>query len=236
MKIRSAISPLLLALSAFGYGQAHALQVRDVVDGQSVLVQVSAKEPSRIVVEGQPIRAATADEESLIIHREDKDPQGHIFVRPVDPRRHATLFVSTDTGAYSLLLQPADIPAETVVIRDRSRRAPPKLEQAASRIKAAKSLILTIARDETPSDMDVREHGQDYALWREARFTLDRSWLGQAYIGERWRLSNVSPVRMSVLEQEFYKDGVVAIAVEHHNIEPGQATNVFVVREKKADE
>ncbi len=232
MTIRLATSVLLLALS----GGAQALQFRDAVDGQSILVQVSIKEPSRVVVEGQPIRAATADEDALAVHRDEKDPQGHVFVRPKDPSRHATLFISTDTGAYSLLLQPADIPAETIVLRDRARRAPPKLEQAASRVKAAKSLLLAMARDQLPPGFDLKEHGRQYALWKEVHFTLERAWQGASFVGERWNLANISTSRVTVVEQEFFKEGVVAVAVVAMNIDPGQATTVFIVRERKEDE
>lgn len=232
MAIRLVISLLLFV----GNSTSFALQTRDVVDGQTVLVQVSAKEPSRVVVAGQPIRAATAAEDLLTIHRDEKDPQGHVYVKPNDPARHATLFLSTDTGAYSLLLQPADIPAETIVLRDKSQRATPKLEQSATRIRAAKSLMLAMSRGAMPDGMEVREVGQDYALWREARFTLIRVWMGQSFVGERWNLANLSADRMTVLEQEFFRDGVVAVAVPQLHIEPGQGVAVFVVRERKDDE
>ncbi len=236
MTTRSAINLLALSLFACMHGPAIARQVFNVEDGVTVLAKISVKEPSRITVEGQFIRASTVDEESVIIHRDDKDPQGHIFVKAKDPKRHATIFLSTDTAAYAVLLQPADIPAETIILRDRSRRDPPKLEMAASRIKAAKSLILSMARDDA-ADMEVVDHRRmEFALWQEARLTLDRSWLGQALIGERWHLTNVSPVRMTVLEQELFKPGIVAVAIEAQNIDPGQVSNIYVVRERGANE
>lgn len=235
--VKSPLRLFVLALALEGWAvPSLALQELEAVEGRSILVKVSAKEPSRLSVEGQPIRAATADEAAVTIHRDEKDPQGHIFVRPKDPSRHVTVFISTDKGAYSLLLKPEDIPAETIVLRDRSRRDPPKVEQAGSRARAIKGLILTMARDETPSDLEVREVGKEYALWQEVQFSLLRSYLGQAFVGELWRLANVSTARVSLLEQELYRDGVVAVAMDHMNLEPGQATNVYLVRERRGDE
>jgi len=49
-------------------------------------------------------------------------------------------------------------------------------------------------------------------------------------IGERYRLFNVSDKPMRVAEQEFYKKGVLAVAVRDLNLDPGRSTVVFVVK------
>jgi conjugal transfer pilus assembly protein TraK len=49
-------------------------------------------------------------------------------------------------------------------------------------------------------------------------------------------LTNVSAAPMRLAEAELYKAGVLAVAIESLNLAPGEATNVFVVRERGASE
>ena len=55
-------------------------------------------------------------------------------------------------------------------------------------------------------------------------------------VGEKYRLGNVSPSGMLLVEQELYRRGVRAVAVEHHTLMPGDSTQIYVVRERKDHE
>ena len=83
--------------------------------------------------------------------------------------------------------------------------------------------------------MEVRESGQEFRLWQGSRLTLVRSWLGQTLMGERFDLTNTSSTPMRLLEQEFFKPGVLAISVETLNLAPGDTTRVFVVRYREGE-
>jgi len=73
------------------------------------------------------------------------------------------------------------------------------------------------------------------ALWTEADFKMVRQVEGPDLIGELYSLTNISATPMVVAEQEFDREegGVVAVAVEHHNLQPGDATSVFVIRNQE---
>lgn len=173
----------------------------------------------------------------------DRD-KGEIYVRPVsEGKKPINLFVSSAKGTYTLLLRRAGTPADTIVIRDKAalqRRfdaaAPrPAPGSAASHVRGLKALLVAMATERVPSDLQVEDVGQPITLWREARFTLERTYSGRGLVGERYTLQNVSEGPMVLTEQEFDREddeaGTVAgVAIEHHNLRPGERTLVFVIR------
>lgn len=172
--------------------------------------------------------------------------KGEIYVRPVgDGAKPVNLFVSSAHATYTLLLRRADTPADTIVIRDRAaaqRRAEAAAPRAAtgtaaSHVRALKALLVAMATDRLPPDIQAEDVGQPIVLWREARFHLDRIYRGRGLVGERYLLQNVSDAPMVLAEPEFDREDdeagrVAAIAIEHHNLRPGERTQVFVIRQE----
>jgi conjugal transfer pilus assembly protein TraK len=179
----------------------------------------------------------------------DRD-KGEIYIRPVgDSPKPVNLFISSAHATYTLVLRKADTPADTIVIRDPGQRAlqamqsPPSaagsqtpLGTAPNHIRGLKTLLLAMASDRVPPDIRVDELNQPIQLWAEARFSLMRRYEGRGLVGEKYLLQNVSQAVMVLAEQEFDRPDspaggqVLAVAVEHHNLRPGETTNVFVIR------
>lgn len=173
----------------------------------------------------------------------DRD-KGEIYVRPVgDGKKPINLFVSSARGTYTLLLRRADTPADTIVIRDKAAlqkradatAARPAPGSAASHVRSLKALLVAMAAERVPADIQVEDIAQPIALWREARFTLERSYRGRGLVGERYVLQNVSDAPMVLTEQEFDREdddagSVAGVAIEHHNLRPGERTRIFVIR------
>ena len=170
--------------------------------------------------------------------------KGEIYVRPVGGLgKPVNLFISSQHATYTLLLRRSDTPADTIVIRDRTPRQA-RAEQAepapASRqpihIRSLKAMLVAMASDRVPPDIRVDEVNRPMQLWAEARFALMRRYEGRGLLGEKYLLQNVSQTVMVVAEQEFDRPDskaggqVVGVAVENHNLRPGESTNVFVIR------
>lgn len=179
----------------------------------------------------------------------DRD-KGEIYIRPVgDSPKPVNLFISSAHATYTLVLRKADTPADTIVIRDPGQRALQAMQSptgaagsqtplvtAPNHIRGLKTLLLAMASDRVPPDIRVDELNQPIQLWAEARFSLMRRYEGRGLVGERYLLQNVSQAVMVLAEQEFDRPDspsggqVLAVAVEHHNLRPGETTNVFVIR------
>ena len=169
----------------------------------------------------------------------DRD-KGEIYVRPVgDSAKPINLFVASANATYTLLLRRSDTPADTIVIRDRTPKA---LKHATSaqapvgpspnQVRAMKALLVAMASDRVPPDIRVEEAHGTIPLWNEARFSRVRQYEGRGLIGEKYLLQNISEAPMVLAEQEFDRErgSVVGIAVEHHNLRPGESTSVYVIR------
>jgi conjugal transfer pilus assembly protein TraK len=181
----------------------------------------------------------------------DRD-KGEIYVRPVATPsdgsaaagKPVNLFISSAHATYTLILRRADTPADTILIRDRSVPPPPvdgrvsstPSSPSAHHVRAMKALLVAMASDRVPQDVRVDELNQPVQLWTEARFALLRRYEGRGLSGEKYLLQNISAAVMVLAEQEFDRPDskaggqVLGIAVEHHQLRPGESTSVYVIR------
>ena len=173
----------------------------------------------------------------------DRD-KGEVYIRPVgDATRPINLFVSSASATYTLLLRRSDTPADTIFIRDKTPRAlRPATPDAApsgpapSHVRTMKALLVAMASDRVPPDVRVEETSRSIQLWAEARFTLLRLYEGRGLTGEKYTLQNVGTAPMVLAEQEFDRPdsraggAVAGIAIEHHNLRPGETTSIYVIR------
>jgi len=217
---------------------AHALQIVDAQDGQTALGKLSRKEVTRIAFERGRVRKVTGSAGELVLEKDDD--KGQIFIRPTDPNstKPINLFLTSDRGTVALLLQPVDTPSDSIVIREPRERssAPTRLEASGRHARTIKNLLLALADDALPDDMQALEPARDVALWPGTRLTLQRVLLGAGVVGEKYQLTNVADTDLVVAESALFKPGVMAISVEQPSLRPGEATNLFVIRERKSDD
>jgi conjugal transfer pilus assembly protein TraK len=227
---------LLMALVASE--PLRALQVLDARDGETVLAKVSRKEITRITIEQGRIRKVTGNAGEFVLEKDDD--QGQIFIRPVsaDSTKPINLFVTSERSTIGLLLQPVDTPSDTIVIREarESPVGPARIERSARHVRTMKNLLLVMAEDALPDDMEMREPGREMALWPGTRLTLQRLWLGAGVVGEKYQLLNTGHAVLDIAERQFFKSGVMAVSVERARLRPGEATQLFVIRERRIDD
>lgn len=233
LKASFVLLPLLLTLS----NPAAALQILDAKDGETVLGKISQKEVTRISFERGRIRKVTGNAGEFALEKDEE--KGHIFIRPAsaDSKKPINLFVTSERSTVALLLQPVDTPSDTIVIREgRDPLATSRAEKSGVHVRTLKNLLFAMASDALPEDMEVREPGRQLALWPGVRLTLQREWLGTGIVGEKYQLANVGTTDLSLVERDLYKPGVMAVSLEHANLRPGEATNLFVIRERRGND
>lgn len=233
-KTNLVLLPLLLSLS----NPASALQILDAKDGETVLGKISQKEITRISFERGRIRKVTGNAGEFVLEKDEE--KGQIFIRPSSPdsTKPVNLFVTSEGSTVALLLQPVDIPSDTIVIREARDplKSASRVERSGLHVRTIKNLLLAMAGDALPNDMEVREPGKVFALWPGVRLTLQRAWLGAGIVGEKYQLANVGTSDVNLAERDLYKPGVMAVSLEHASLRPGEATNLFVIRERRTND
>ena len=208
---------------------AQALQALDVSDGGTAYAKISVQDLTRLTINNGRIASWHAPKGKLVIQKNAKS--GELYVRPLNRDEPVSLFVTSDKGStYAITMLPVAMPAESIILNEARRKTPSTIERAGTRDETIKALMLAMAADRMPPDMEVRESQQSFSLWQGSRLTLVRSWLGTTLMGERFDLTNTGTSVMRLLEQELFKPGVLAISVEKHELAPSESTRVFVVR------
>jgi conjugal transfer pilus assembly protein TraK len=224
-----------LFASFIAAGNALALQYVDVhEDGKTFPVRISSGDITRISIQDSRITNMHFPDGALTV--EKNDDLGFALVR-TRTNKPVSIVITTESGfAHTLYLQPVDIPAETVVVRELLK---PKTEKTRSKFKASteplaqqvKRLVLAMARNEQdPEDYIVEEINKEFDLWQETYFLQLDKYDGAELAGFRFQLKNISAKTMRLGEQEFYRNGVVGVAIDNHVLRPGEETMVYIVQ------
>ena len=232
MKIRTVCAGVLLTPCV-----ALALQVIEPVEGVNSFVKISAKETTRLAVENGKIASLIMSDGDLYVEK-DAD-RGQMFIRPLVLNKPINVRALLASGAtYNLVMQAVDVPQEDVIIRDSlsvdrsDKGASAKFGRSPSTplAKSVRNLVAAMAQESTPMNVDVRPINQEMALWEGTKFVLLATYTDMGMVGEKYRLTNVSQQQIRLVEQELYRKGVIAVAIENMQLDPRQSTNIYVIR------
>jgi conjugal transfer pilus assembly protein TraK len=221
---------------------AHATSILELHDGGSATAKISLKDPTRIKVEGAHITDVLGSSV-----RTEKNPlgtltvstdetKGEIYLQPTGAKLApaTSIFVSTDQATYTLVLVPLDIPADTLVIRDRGIAVAQAAKRLPNHERELINLLKSLAADVVPAGLQATEMNKPVALWKETRFTLMRRYEGHPrWIIDAYQLTNVTETQMVIDEREFLTEGVAAVGLEQTILAPNEAAIVRIVREAK---
>ena len=76
----------------------------------------------------------------------------------------------------------------------------------------------------------IKKMNQEVTLWEGTKFILTATYQSRNMVGEKYRLHNISKETLRITEQELFRKGVMAVAIENLVLDPGQSTNVYVIR------
>jgi conjugal transfer pilus assembly protein TraK len=211
---------------------AHALQLVEPVEGQNSFIKISAKELTRFAVENGKIRSIIVSDGEIAIEK-DED-RGQVFIRPLVLNKPINArFITSSGRTYSLVMQAVDIPQEDVIIKDsavRTERTTGSDRSGNAFERSLKALVTAMAAEEPPTNIEVKQAGNEIGLWEGTRFILTTVFTDRNLVGEKYRLHNIGSDRIRIAEQELYRKGVLAVAVENMTLDPGQSTNIYIVR------
>lgn len=232
--LASATQVLAQALPALG-------RAKPVYEGITLFERVSRDELNRLhVVDGRIKMMHFKTQELEVVKDEDS---GQAFFTPKTDKT-ISLFITTQAGTtFTLVLQPVPkMPAANVMVQEmptptaadasaQVRTSSPGATPMASMSyeQAISTLIYAAATNQVLPGVSEQAVNQAIPLWEQATFFHVRSLQSSGLQLGEYRLTNTSKQPMRLVEQELYKPGVLAVAVEQHLLAPGESTPVFVV-------
>ena len=251
MKIPMALSNLVFASSIAGLlftSPAWALQKLEVKPDATATARIALKETSRIRVDGLPIvdvfgSVYSPDNTAGELMVAPDAASGELYVMPsamAIPGKPVNIFIKTEKATYTLLLTPADIPSETIVLNDRASRNSLQAEASAPAdapdwLRQIKNMMLVLSGVDAPSGYQSEPVGKPVGLWQEVRFFEVRRVSHRRFAGSVFDLTNVSQASMILDAREFFNNGVIAISLDKVSLAPNESTRVLVIREKRGE-
>lgn len=242
------MSKLLLTvlLTSLAASQSvHATQtvaLRDCVQGH-VQVNIAAKEQNRLAIEGRRIVSVVPSLKGILTFMKDEDLGALYFTMASETPSAGTvtLFVTDDRRATcKLILVPAAIAGDDILIRPEADATSTTKSESNGRTlsyqRRVKTLLLAMAGEDAGPRLESVALNQEIPLWKEARLVLQSKVMDGDLVGETYRLTNISPSDMLLVEQELYRRGVLAVAIASHTLLPSEVTAIYIVRGRKEHE
>jgi len=234
---RKSLSIAIGLCALFGSTLTIGAQRVEVRDNGTSMAQISLHESTRIKVEN----AAITDVVGNVFHKDrnaggeivvDEDKaRGEIFVSLVSAQtKPVNLFIVTANATYTLLLHPSDVPSDTIILVDKNQRVADVSATSSSAVLAIRNLMSAMSADRASTSMRVTETNREVPFKPTVRLTLLRQFEAGDLLGERYLLTNTGMRVVTLLEQEFYSAGVVAVAIERTALLPNESSAIYVIK------
>ncbi len=239
-----------VTILAFSLALAMNAQASDVILPEvPTIATVSSHDINRIVCPGQMNDLIFSQEKGLVGHFSGnsafikfkiKDDGNGGYTYATEP---SELYVVCDGVVYSLIVAPKDIPAVTL------RLASPKGKSFRKNIahyknlpleKQALRIIREAYNDDYPTSYRIARASKEIPLSSAFSTKLVQA-VDVDGVGLRLRKFRVTAGsrKVHVDEKDFLSsaisDSILAVAVEDHNLNPGESTRVFVVEKKEVE-
>jgi len=136
-----------------------------------------------------------------------------------------------DETTINIILNPKDIPAQTIEFTDKTAEMK-KIYEAEKTIpyeKVIRNLIVSVSKKGKIKGYSVLEGGETLKT-DELELKKLRTFQGYKYSVEVWQVKNISDRALYLEEPFFYMIGMKAISIEKHNLAQGETTLLYIVR------
>lgn len=234
-----AISLALLALTITNR-PAKAAQIIDANELAPATVKISKTQLNRLVAPGDITAIPTRDtlgKDGVSIEIEGRNAYVRLLPN-ASPTEYIQIYVATEQGTYPLILIPADIPGETIIIRGgaEDKKSAEAWERSHDYETALKNLIRAMAQGGPAPpgyDKQLPEKNIKLQKWKETDIALTAEYRGGFMVGRVYLVRNISDAEIRLKGQEFYTEGVRAVAIESESLPKGATTRVCVISERR---
>jgi len=233
LKAAARRASLALAI-AMPWHAVHAAQIADLGSTAPQVLKISRHEPTRIAAERGRIAALRVKDGLLSVEADEENGQLFISVRETakEPAENIHVFITLDDGTTSTLtLQPADLPADTILVRRPAPPPPVYQPGSTSHTALVRRWLSAMANGQLPQGAQRRDVFAPHQLAPEVELVLETEFADGVLTAERYRLRNRSAVALTADERMLYRPGVLAVAIDQHALAAGEATAAYVLRE-----
>lgn len=226
--ILATLWPAIVASNVF------ALQIKSVVDNETINAKISSVDVTRIFVQGDRIKSVKGLKGAYT--RENDEKNGEIYIQPSSSYRYRafTILIDTELGRhFTLLLNPVSSPSETLMLVPKgvglTRAA--KFEQASSYELTINHLVRAMKNGVLPEGYAVREINGE-TIWKSGNrlsLKLKTIYEGLNLRGEIFKITNNKATSIRLDEREFYKRGTRAISLDTIVIPPMATIHLYRV-------
>jgi conjugal transfer pilus assembly protein TraK len=212
----------------------YALQAKAVKDNQTVFVEISTTEPSRIFVQGDRITKTRGVDGLYDVKSDDTGGEIYIQPNPAFQNKAFNLFITTEQGHhYTLFMKPLGIPAQTIKLKPLSPSAEiaKHWEVNSPYSDVLIKLVRDMRNDDLPEGYAVIDLGKvkPKLLPSGLSMQLLKIYNGNHLEGEVWRLKNDGRNTLTIKPREFYNDDTRSVSLIDENLNCGEETILYRV-------
>lgn len=233
----------VFALSLFALISALATAEQRVAANEQIphTVAVSRSGLSRIAIDGGKIASYKFIDGDLQVVKDRTTSQ--LYVRALTARNTNLYVVSEEGKTYQLILKPSAKLGDSIIIDVATQKkmaanlasgyptVVPVTSNSSEYVRAIKQFVIAIMNGSSGSlGIRSKQAYETVPLWRNTVFIKIRQYFAADMQADVYSLTNTSSKELIIREQEFYRPDVYAVAVRKQQLQPGEMTDVFVVR------
>lgn len=225
---------LCIFITFLGIQTANALQIYSARDNRSIFSKISAKQLTRIFVQGDRIQSVRGIDGTYELTKDEAN--GAIFIKPTMSyqNRPFNIFITTELShTYTLLLNPIDVPAETIELKPTSptKAIAERWEMNSPYSQTLIDLMKAMEQEDNPEGYAVIELGKVKPRIMTSGLSMQLLiiYRGNHLQGEIWKLKNQGRSPLYITPQQFYQFGARAISVEDETLNCGEETLLYRV-------
>lgn len=221
----------------------HALQkINFSSEGDGGVLKVSRHDINLIKFPIEEVEVYTRSKIAEVKVNKGNVVVAYTIENPQDP---IDLLFVTPEGPYSLTLIPADIPSEIIMVEVPKTKKPEAKgrkgdsEEEGPRVNSdyvsqVKELLKGMYAEVAPYGYTNKKVNRPVSSFPDLLQTLEEVYSGSALTGERYKLINSSMNTANLSENQFHQKDILAVSLGQLNLDPGEETNLYIVRKSQS--
>lgn len=206
---------------------------KNVIDGESITVQLSSKDPNVISVKYDRIERFSVVKGVVLSSLDPK--HGTLTIKPSSPETSDpfSMIIFTESGKrYTLLILPMAIPAQDIILMNefQGEHKPLAFEHQSPYTEVIAQLIGHMVNNSQPEDYKRLFIDEEPIDFMDGILKKTSVYQGNHLAGEILQFTYQGGVGSSLLESDFHTKDVMAVAVSQNYVKPGDVVTIFRVK------